>query len=274
MSRTLFIDGFAGAAGDMLLGAMFDAGLDFDRWLDTMGGLALPPTAYTLAIGEVRRQGIRATKLTVYINGVRADSEPHDHAHEPHDHPHGHVHAPHHEYLEPEPRGLLEIRQLLADSYLPAPARALAGRIFERLAIAEARVHGVTPEQVHFHEVGAVDALVDIVGFAVAHAMLAPDRTVVAPLVTGSGTVRCAHGLLPVPVPAVVELLRESKAPQAPTLIHGEALTPTGAAILTTVADAYQPMVAFQQLEASGYGAGTRDPEDQPNVLRVMWGEV
>lgn len=259
MARTLFLDGFAGASGDMLLGALFDAGVDFERWLDLMGGLALPPTAYTLSLAEVRRQGLRGTKFTVYLNGHEADGAPHDHDHAEAEHPH---------------RGLQEIQELLAASVLPEKARQLAGRIFQRLAIAEGRVHGVPPEAVHFHEVGAVDALVDVVGFSVAHAMLEPFQTVVAPFVVGSGTVRCAHGVMPVPVPAVAELLREAGAPMRPTLLEGECLTPTGAAILTTVADAYAPMVAFSRLEASGYGAGTRDPEAVPNLLRAMWGEA
>lgn len=259
MPRTLFFDCFAGASGDMLIGSLLDAGLDAERWQSDLARIALPEGSFTHTIRKVDKLGIRATKFTVYLDGHPADEPvaPHEHEH------------PHHEH-----RGLLEIEDLLDRSPLDARARDLAKLVFRNLAIAEGRVHGMPPERVHFHEVGAVDAIVDITGFAIALGMLAPDRVVVSPLVVGSGTVRCAHGVMPVPVPAVVELLKAARTPMRPSTLAGECLTPTGAAILTTMATEYAPGVAFERLEASGYGAGTRNQPEVPNVVRVLIGEA
>lgn len=299
MPKTLFFDCFAGASGDMLIGALLDAGLDAERWQAEVAKIALPAGSFTQTIRKVDKNGIAATKFTVFLEGHPADVWPeepaqhhahdlhphgaahghaahgHEHHHLGHEAPHhGHSHGPHgHGHEHPhEHRGLNEIEAILDRSPIDPKARDLAERIFRNLAVAEGKVHGVPPEQVHFHEVGAVDAIVDITGFAIALRMLAPERVVVSPLVVGSGTVRCAHGVMPVPVPAVVELLKAARAPMRASALAGECLTPTGAAILTTVATEYAPGVAFQCLDASGYGAGTRTHRDVPNVVRVLLG--
>lgn len=285
MPRTLFIDCFAGASGDMLIGSLLDAGVDADRWMLELAKLELPPESYSLSIQKVQKLGIEATKFTVYLNGHPAD-EPHDHSHDhahpAHEHAHSHAHEHSHDrahdrHVHPiahAHRGLPEIEAILDGSAIDPAARDLAKRIFRRLAVAEGKVHGVPPEAVHFHEVGAVDAIVDITGFAIAYQLLGAERTVVSPLVVGAGTVRCAHGVMPVPVPAVVELLKEAGAPMRPSELEGECLTPTGAAILTTIATGYAPGVAFQRVDLSGYGAGTRDHREVPNVVRALVGEA
>lgn len=296
MPRTLFFDCFAGASGDMLIGALLDAGLEPERWQVELAKIALPEGSFTHSIRKVDKNGISATKFTVYLDGRPAD-EPieaehaarhahdlyphgashgsllhhHDHGHHDHghDHPHHDQHASHHVH-----RGLAEIEAILDRSDIAPGARDLAKRIFRNLAVAEGKVHGVAPEEVHFHEVGAVDAIVDITGFAIAFEQFGIERVVVSPLVVGSGTVRCAHGVMPVPVPAVVELLKSARAPMRASPLTGECLTPTGAAILTTVASEYAPGVAFRLVEGSGYGAGTRSQPDVPNVVRVLLGEA
>lgn len=277
MPHTLFFDGFAGAAGDMLIGAMLDAGVDRSAWEAELARLALPKGSYAYRIDRVSKLGIQATKFTVMLGDREADSDlyelledgpghqNHGHEHHPHE-GHQHDHAPH------EHRGLLEIEGILDRSPIAAPARDLAKRIFRNLAIAEGTVHGQPPEAVHFHEVGAIDAIVDITGFAIAHHLMGADRVVVSPIAVGSGLIRCAHGIMPVPVPAVVELLKAAGAPLRASDLKGEWLTPTGAAILTTIADTYAPMVAFQKLTASGFGAGKRDHEAVPNVVRLLVG--
>lgn len=299
MPRTLFFDCFAGASGDMLIGALLDAGLDAERWQAELAKLALPEGSFTHSIRKVDKNGIAATKFTVYLDGRAADVLPegehaphhahelhahgashgHEHPHHGHDHLHPHHdHAPHEAGPAPhhphEHRGLNEIEAILDRSAIAPGARDLAKRIFRNLAVAEGKVHGVPPEAVHFHEVGAVDAIVDITGFAIAFEQLGAERVVVSPMVAGSGTVRCAHGVMPVPVPAVVELLKAAKAPMRASQLTGECLTPTGAAILVTVASEYAPGVAFHVIEGSGYGAGTRNQPDVPNVVRVLLGEA
>lgn len=287
MPKTLFFDCFAGAAGDMLIGSLLDAGLDADCWQAELAKIALPAGSYAHTIRKVDKNGIAATKFTVFVDGREADvwpEEEHPHLHAPgeihghhdHDHHRHHGHAHEHEAHDHphEHRGLPEIEAILDSSAIAPEARDLAKRIFRNLAVAEGKVHGVPPEAVHFHEVGAVDAIVDVTGVAIALTMLAPERVVVSPMVVGSGTVRCAHGVMPVPVPAVVELLKAARAPMRPSHLKGECLTPTGAAILTTVASEYAPSVAFQVIEASGYGAGTRNQPDVPNVVRALIGEA
>ncbi len=281
-----YFDCFAGASGDMLVGALLDAGVDVEAWRRELAKLELPDP-YDLTVESVRKQGFAATKMTVWLGGKPADAWPegdHEHAHghshghahghdHPHDHDHDHDHAHDHEHARGhDHRSLRDILGLLERSPLPEQVVALSGRIFTRLGEAEAKVHGVPVGEIHFHEVGAVDAILDVVGFSLAYHMLGIDEAVVAPLVTGSGLVRCAHGTMPVPVPAVLELIRSSGAPTQASPVTGEALTPTGAAILTTVAARFGPMPAMQQVTRTGYGAGTREGRHVPNVLRVVLG--
>jgi len=236
----VYVDAFAGASGDMLLGALLDAGAEEDalrRHLAT-----LPLTGYALQVREEVRHSLRCLRAEVRV-----------------EHRGGHAH-----------RGLAEVHEILDAGDLPPGAAERAKAVFARLARAEARVHGTTPEEVHFHEVGAVDAIVDIAGVATCLALLGADRLVSSPPPMGSGYVDVAHGRLPVPAPAVVELMRGC--PTAECDEPGERTTPTGAALLVTLADAFGPMPAMT-VQATGYGAGGRKGEHGPNCLRVVVGQ-
>lgn len=238
--RVAYFDCFSGAAGDMLVGAMLDAGADFAALRDRLS--RLPVSGYQVSSKRVTKQGLAATKFDVTV----ADTG----------HPHRH---------------LKHIVQIIEAADLGGAVRDRSLRVFQRLAEAEAAVHRCSIEKVHFHEVGAVDAIVDIVGACTCLEMLEIDRIVCSPLVTGNGTVVCDHGELPVPAPATAHLLRG--APIAPSDEMGELLTPTGAAVLTTLADDFGPVPAMR-IDAIGCGAGTRDGARRPNVLRVLIGET
>ncbi len=190
----------------------------------------------------------------------------HDHHHDEHghEHEHGHSHAPHH----PEHRGLREIRRLIRGSKLPAPVADDALAVFELIAAAEAKVHGVSPEEVHFHEVGALDAIGDIVAAASAFHLVGADEAWCSPVHVGCGTVRCAHGVLPVPAPATLELLKGM--PTYSDGIRGELATPTGAALLRRFCKGFSAMPPLV-VEAVGYGAGTKD-FGIPNLFRATLG--
>jgi pyridinium-3,5-bisthiocarboxylic acid mononucleotide nickel chelatase len=236
--RTLYFDCFAGISGDMTLGALVSAGAD-PRALEGQLSLLDVP-GYEISFEQVDRSGIGATRAKVTTGE------------------------------ETSHRHLSDIVKIIEGSELSAGVRERATRIFTRLAEAEARVHNIPVERVHFHEVGAVDAIVDVVGACVCFELLGVVRFVSSPLHVGSGTVRMAHGLFPVPPPAVAELLRG--APVYSTDIRGELVTPTGAAIVSTVCESFGPLPRMR-VEQTGYGAGAREYEGFPNVLRVMVGE-
>ena len=237
--KTLYFDCFAGASGDMILGAMIGAGVDATYLREQLS--LLPVSGFSIDVESVSRSGLGAT----YARVVTA----HEHAH----------------------RHLGDIKQIIEGSRLSESVKQLAIRIFTRLAEAEARVHNEPIEQVHFHEVGALDAIVDVAGAAICFDYLKIDRFLCSPLHVGSGMVQMAHGRFPIPPPAVTELLRG--VPFYATDVKGELLTPTGAAIITTVCSDYGPIPAMKT-EATGYGAGTREYQDFPNVLRVLLGET
>lgn len=238
--RCAYFDCFAGAAGDMILGALVDAGWPLAALQDVVARLRLPGVQVSAA--RVQRGGLAATHVQVHLPaGARA--------------PHRH---------------LPDILALIADAGLPGAAARRAAAVFTRLAQAEAAVHGIAPEQVHFHEVGAADALVDIVGTCAAVAQLGLDTIACSPVPTGSGTVACEHGLLPVPAPATAELLRGVPLAECPE--PAELTTPTGAALLTTLASAFGPLPAMR-IDAIGYGAGTRENRTRPNLLRIFLGQ-
>ncbi len=222
----------------MLVGALIDAGAAFHTI--AAGLKQLDVCGFNVRAEKVRKQGFAATQFHV-------DLERTTHEH----------------------RGLSEIRAIIDRSSLPKTVRDRSAAIFERLADSEAKVHGVDREQIHFHEVGAVDAIVDVVAAALAIEALGIDRIVCSPLAVGSGTVACAHGVMPVPAPATVLLLQG--VPIAATQEEGELLTPTAAAILTTVAAEFGP-VPSMTLESTGMGAGTREGKHLPNVVRVLVG--
>ena len=241
MSRVIYFDCPSGAAGDMILGALVDAGAPFDMLRAELR--KLPLDGWELRRREVTKGAFRATKIDVDVDAA---------AH------------PHH-------RSLGDIQAILDASPLPAAVREGAGRVFRRLAEAEARVHGTTVEAVHFHEVGAVDAIVDVTGGVLALTLLGADTVYVSALPLGGGFVQGAHGRMPVPAPGTAELLRGF--PVVDTGVRAELVTPTGAAILTTLARPaarIPPMV----VSAVGYGAGTMDLAETPNVLRCFGGEA
>ena len=274
MSRILYLDCFSGASGDMLLGALLDAGAPFDELVQVVESLGLG--GVSIARDRVDRSGIGATKFRVTVDGEPPDhrhEDQHDHHHQDHHHDHDHHDHSHdagggrrHHH-----RGLSEITAIVERAALSAAARTRATGLFRRLAEVEAGIHGVPVEEVHLHEVGAIDSIVDITLAVAAMERLAPERVVASPLNVGSGTVVCEHGELPVPAPATVELLAG-----VPIYAKGppvELVTPTGALLLTAYADAYGPLPPMR-VERIGYGAGDRDLPASPNVLRALLGEA
>src|SRR5690242_7815963 len=233
--RTLYFDCFAGASGDMILGAMVAAGVDTFVLSEQLSRLNVD--GFNLNVETVMRSGLSATYARVET-------------------------APEHKH-----RHLSDIRKIIESSGVSDKAKALSIEIFTRLAKAEARVHNEPVEHVHFHEVGALDAIVDIVGAAICFDLLKIDRFMSSPLHVGSGTIEMAHGRFPVPPPAVAELLKG--VPFYSSDMAGELLTPTGAAIITTVCQEFGPLPQMTT-EAVGYGAGTRQYKDFPNVLREI----
>jgi pyridinium-3,5-bisthiocarboxylic acid mononucleotide nickel chelatase len=271
MKRTLYLDCFAGASGDMLLGALLDCGLDFEYLKTALAKLGL--AGYELSLTRADRSGISAAKFDVHLLESHADegaahSHPHEHPHDGGVHTHSHAHGdePH-----SHQRGLSEIKQLIAASALSAAVKERAQHIFQRLGEAEAKIHNLPIEAVHFHEVGALDSIVDIVGVCIGLEALQIERIIASPLHVGFGTFKCAHGIYPVPGPAATELLQG--VPIYSKDIEGELVTPTGAAIIATLAESYGALPLIK-IERTGYGAGTRTYPKFPNVLRAVLGEL
>jgi uncharacterized protein (TIGR00299 family) protein len=254
--RTIYFDCFSGVSGDMLLGALVDAGLDPEALSRELAKLGLD--GWRLETSRVDRSSLSAVKVDVVVGGKVEG--PHGHVHDHGRHHHDHAHS----------RGLVEILELVGTSGLSERTKARASRAFARLGDAEARAHGTTPDQVHFHEVGAVDAIVDVVGACAGFEMLGVERFVSSPVNVGGGTITFSHGHYPVPGPATAELLKG--APIYSGAVQKELVTPTGAAVLMAVVDEFGP-IPQMRLERVGYGAGARDVPRHPNVLRVMIGE-
>jgi hypothetical protein len=242
LTRVAYFDCFSGASGDMILGALLDIGLSLDGLRHEVENLSLPPGAFDLTAAKVHRAGFAATKLDVIVN------EP------------------------PRHRSLAEVLKIVRDSGLPEADRESIERVFRALGEAEAKVHGSSVEDVELHEVGAVDALVDVTGAVAGLRLLGVEDIYLSPLPLGRGEVSGSHGVLPLPAPATLELIARAGAPtvegEGP---RGELVTPTGAALLTTLGRFQRPAM---RVEGVGYGAGGRDPADRPNVLRVWLGET
>lgn len=261
----------------MFLGALVDAGVPFELFQETVAALHL---GISLEASRVDRNGISATKVDVIVNGqkdlpreefwaqsedqISGDTHPHgaDRAHD-HEHGDGHVHA--------HGRNLDEILRIIEAVPISARAKRAATEIFVALGNAEAKVHNVDIAQIHFHEVGAADAIADIVCAAVGAEALAVDQILASPLNVGSGTVKCAHGVMPVPAPATLELLKGI--PVYAGEIQKELVTPTGAAIVRVLATNFGPRPLMKSSKI-GYGAGTRDFPKHSNVLRLTVGEI
>ncbi len=250
--RILYFDCFAGAAGDMILGALLDAGLPLDELTHALGSLAVD--GLEVSVDRVIKKGMTATKFRVHPPA----SASHSHAgfggaSEEHGH-----------------HSLKKIKTAIERSSLSTAGKAKAIAMFHRLGSVEAAIHGVSLEQVHLHEVGAIDSIIDIVGAVFALEWFAAERVVVSPLNVGGGMVRSAHGIFPVPAPATVALLKD--APIYSSGIQSELLTPTGALILSEYASSYGPVPAMR-VQKVGYGAGDRELAETPNVVRVLVGE-
>jgi hypothetical protein len=242
MTRVAYFDCFSGASGDMILGALLDAGLAFEALQAEVAKLALPPGAFRLEAKPVTRAGFAATKLDVIVEEK----------------------ARH--------RSLAEVLGIIRSSALPPGDIERIEAVFRALGEVEAKVHGSSVEDVELHEVGAVDAMVDVTGCVVGLRLLGIEQVYVSPLPLGHGEGRGSHGTLPLPAPATLELVARAGAPivegEGP---RGELVTPTGAALLTTLGRFERPAMRINRV---GYGAGGRDPEGRPNVLRVWLGEA
>lgn len=238
MACVAYLDCFSGVSGDMLLGAVIDAGIPVADLRTELK--RLPLEGYELTAGRVERAGIAATHARVEVRG------------------------------QPAPRTLSDVLGVIEASSLPATDREKGAAVFQRLAEAEAAVHSETVETVHLHDVGAVDAIVDVMGAVAGLRMLGAERLYCSSLPLGDGEVVGPHATLPVPAPATLELVRRAKAPIRATSANSELVTPTGAAIVTALATFSHPAMTVEQV---GYGAGTRDPEGRPNVLRLWLGD-
>ena len=249
--RILYFDCFAGAAGDMILGALLDAGLPFDELKRALGSLAVD--GIDVSLDRVVKTGITAVKFRVHeVHDVHSVHNVHS-AHPVH-------HAHHH---------LKAIFAAIDRSALSESAKARAVKMFRRLGEAEAAIHNTTLDKVHLHEVGAIDSIIDIVGAAFAMEWFKPEQVIVSPINVGGGMVHAAHGVFPVPAPATLALLKD--APVYSSGVQMETLTPTGALILTEYATSFGPVPAMT-IDRIGYGAGDRDMKETPNVIRVVLG--
>jgi uncharacterized protein (TIGR00299 family) protein len=237
--KTLYFDCFAGASGNMILGALISLSIDERELIEQIK--LLDVSDFEIEFKKVEKSGISAVHAEVKV---------------PHEHAHRHLHT---------------IEKIINDSRLSETVKSRAVKIFTKLAEAEAKVHGIEIEKVHFHEVGAMDAIIDVVGACIGFEMLGIEKFACSKIHTGSGFVKMAHGKFPVPPPAVVELLKNI--PIYSTEIEGELTTPTGAAIISTVCEEFGQIPEIK-IEKTGYGAGTREYEDFPNVLRLFLGEV
>jgi hypothetical protein len=291
VSKIAYIDCFSGASGDMFLGALLDLGLPLDGLRAALGSLAIEYGS--VSADRVLRAGVSATKFRLHeapqtavaAGGDRAgghsnerggghphhhDGHQHGHSHVPdhgnthdHDHDHGkaHHHGPHH--------SLKAIAGFIERSALAREGKDRAIHLFRRLGEAEAAIHNMSIEEIHLHEVGALDSIIDIVGVVYAMDWLGADRVVASPLNVGSGTVKCAHGTFPVPAPATARLLQG--VPVYAGAVSAELVTPTGALIVTDYADSFERLPVMR-VESIGYGAGDRDFAGNPNVLRILVG--
>jgi hypothetical protein len=274
--RIGYLDCFSGISGDMLLGALVDAGVPFAHFEETVAALNV---GARLEMRKVSRGGIAGAKVDVITADQSAQQAAHAQSHVESDHTHeSHSHSAHSHELHSQStsvqvphRHLSSILAIIHSAALSESVKARSTRAFQLLGEAEARIHSIPIERVHFHEVGAVDTIVDIVCAAAGCEALGVDRWLASPLNVGSGTVVCQHGTLPVPAPATLALLAD-----APIYAAGppmERVTPTGAAVLRMLEVCYQPLPAMR-IKASGYGAGGRDTPGEPNLLRLLIGET
>ncbi len=280
--KTLYIECNMGAAGDMLMSALSELLPDPDGFVEKLGGIGIPNV--TVEKERVQKCGVYGTHIKVAVGGEVEGEHMHEHKHEhehshehthhehmhEHDHSHEHTHHEHmHEHHHHHHSGMSDIEHIIGNLDVSEKVRENALAVYKLIAEAESAAHGCPIEQIHFHEVGTMDAVTDIVGVCMLLEELAPDRIIVSPINTGSGQVRCAHGILPVPAPATAYILKD--VPIYSNDVRGELCTPTGAALLKHFADDFSSMPQMC-VAATGYGMGSKDFETA-NCLRAFIGD-
>jgi hypothetical protein len=257
--KILYLDLFSGIAGDMFIAALLDLGVDAHKLERELKKLKLD--GYHLHISRQQKSAIAGVKFDVHL----AREHSHDHGHQHHEHEH------HHDHARDDSRNFSEIKQLISRSKLSSWVRQKSIAVFQRIAEAEGKIHGLPPDEVHFHEVGAVDSIVDIVGAAIALEQLGKPRVFASPVVEGTGWIQCAHGRFPVPAPATLAILGARGIGVTQCDEPHELVTPTGAALLAEFVERFGAMENLAA-EKIGFGLGTRDNQTRPNVLRAVLG--
>lgn len=276
--RTLYFDCFSGISGDMVIGALIDAGADPLQMEEELKKLNIDEE-YTLSWGKVVKNGITSTKFDVILTSK--SEQPHEHSHShghkhshngdhshSHEHEHNHSHALHNHHGS---RTYKQIVEAINEANLNESVTNMSLAIFKKIGEAEGHIHGLPLDKVHFHEVGAVDSIIDIIGAAILIKQLGIESVQSSAIPTGSGHIHIDHGIYPVPAPATLEILKG--VPIASNAIRSELATPTGAAIAAVLAEKFGSLPAMT-VESIGYGAGTKTFENHPNVLRIIIGEI
>ncbi|MCC7373350.1 MAG: nickel pincer cofactor biosynthesis protein LarC [Verrucomicrobiales bacterium] len=278
----LYLDIFSGISGDMMIGALIDLGVPFSRLESELQRLGVG--GYHLHTSHGEKSGIAGIKFDVHLDDEHhhghGHGQGHDHGHShSHAHAHGHAHPPSpghrhdHDHDHSHGRNYADIRRLLERSPLDPWVKSKALAVFHRIAVAEGKIHGRSPDDVHFHEVGAIDSIVDIVGTCLALDILGRPRVLAGPVVEGTGFVKCAHGRMPLPAPATLEILAARGIPMTQCDEPAELVTPTGAALLAEFAEKFGPLQGLSA-QRVGYGLGTRNNKTRPNVLRAVLGDI
>ena len=262
--KTLYLDLFSGIAGDMFIAALLDLGVDARQLERELKKLKLD--GYHLHISRQQKSAIVGVKFDVHLAPEPDHEHAHDHGHQHHEHEH------HHDHSHDDSRNFSEIKKLISRSKLSAWVKQKSIAVFQRIAEAEGKIHGLPPGEVHFHEVGAVDSIVDIVGAAIALELLGKPRVFASPVVEGTGWIRCAHGRFPVPAPATLAILGARGIGLTQCEEPHELVTPTGAALLAEFVERFGAMENLVA-EKIGFGLGTRDNKTRPNVLRAVLGK-
>ena len=298
--KTLYFDCFSGVSGDMVIGALIDAGADPVKLVEELKKLNIEDE-YKLTWKKVNKNGITSTKFDVllanhdhghthshdhhhdhehthshdhdheHIHAHSHDDHEHTHSHD-HDHEHGHTHSHDHshDHHHHDHRSYKDIVRLIEEADFPQPVKETALKIFKKIGEAEGLIHGVPLEKVHFHEVGAVDSIIDIIGTAILIHQLEVSGIKSSPIPVGTGKIRIDHGIYPVPAPATLEILKG--VPIEHSEVRFELTTPTGAAIIAVLAEEFCSIPSMK-VRSIGYGAGTKTFKDRPNVVRVIIGE-
>ncbi len=249
--KVLYFDCFSGISGDMTLGAFIDIGIDKEEFLEEINKLNIE--GFDIEFSKVKKNGIEATDVNINIHKNCNEHEGDDH----HEHHH---------------RNLQDIEKIIKDSNLDNRVKELSKAMFLNIAKAEAKIHGTSIDKIHFHEVGAIDSIIDIIGVAICINLLGIEKIISSPLHDGTGFVRCQHGLIPIPAPATLEILTTNNVPFYTSDIKNELITPTGATIIATLVEEFGP-IPEMSIKKIGYGSGKRDLEI-PNLLRIIIGEV